>query len=256
MSKPIFYCGPCVIDDNTYAIAEYLANFEEEYDGQIDFYFKASYDKANRTRHDAYRGPGLSKGLDKLEDVKHDLGLKIITDVHNVVDVVDVACVADVIQIPAFLCRQTDLLEAVAKTGKIVNIKKGQFVEPRDIRYATRKVTNKGNGNVVITERGSCFGYNDLVIDMRGIRWMQGFTGHPVVFDCTHSVQKGEMGGRAMAPILANAAMAAGADGLFAECYFEPDEAKCDAENSIRCDNVKELIDNMLELYEFSHRSR
>jgi len=243
----LLIAGPCVLED--YGIAQEIALYLKELTGElgIPFIFKASYDKANRTSVDAYRGPGLVEGLDILRRLKASLDIKILSDVHQVEDVAPAAEVLDVLQIPAFLCRQTDLIQAAGRTGKAINLKKGQFLAPWDMANALAKVTATGNHRVCITERGAAFGYNNLVVDFRGIRIMQE-SGSPVVFDATHSVQLpggagGSSGGqREYAPVLARAAVAAGADGLFLEVHTDPDQALCDGPNSLRLDSLSELL--------------
>jgi 2-dehydro-3-deoxyphosphooctonate aldolase (KDO 8-P synthase) len=242
-----FICGPCVIEDHekTYGIAELLKALS--LDLNIPLIFKASYDKANRTSISAFRGPGISQGLNILNEIKRNLQLPVISDVHRVSEVPDAADVLDIIQIPAFLCRQTDLIKAVAETGKPVNIKKGQFLAPWDVANVVKKLMAEGNENIVITERGSSFGYNNLVVDFRSIPIMQQ-TGFPVVFDATHSVQlpggagTASAGQRQFAPILARAAVAAGADGVFMEVHPDPENALCDGPNSIRLSELKQIL--------------
>jgi 2-dehydro-3-deoxyphosphooctonate aldolase (KDO 8-P synthase) len=234
--------GPCVIEDyqTTYEIASFLKDVTQSL--KIPFIFKASFDKANRTSIDAYRGPGIKKGLEILAEIKSELGIQVISDVHVASQVESAAQVLDIIQIPAFLCRQTDFLLAVSASGKPVNIKKGQFLAPMDMMNVVEKIKSTGNDNVLITERGSMFGYNNLVVDFRGIAIMQR-TGCPVIFDATHSVQlpggQGTSSGgqREFAPYLARAAIAAGADGLFFEVHPDPDNARCDGPNSLRTDD-------------------
>ncbi|RMD55604.1 MAG: 3-deoxy-8-phosphooctulonate synthase, partial [Nitrospirae bacterium] len=209
--------------------------------------FKSSYDKANRTSITSYRGPGIKEGLKVLKTVKEETALPILSDIHLPQEASIAAEVLDVIQIPAFLCRQTDLLTAAADTGKIVNIKKGQFLSPYDIKYAIDKILSRGNENIMVTERGVCFGYNNLVVDMRSIPIMKSF-GFPVVFDATHSVQlpggeKGCSGGeRRFVPTLAKAAVAANCDGIFMEVHEEPDRALCDGPNMLPIEELPELL--------------
>ncbi|MCF6227519.1 MAG: 3-deoxy-8-phosphooctulonate synthase [Planctomycetes bacterium] len=231
--------GPCVLEneDNPRHICEKMKATCEEIG--IPYIFKASYDKANRTSNKSYRGPGLEAGLKQLASIKEEFGVPILTDVHNATDCAAVAEVADILQIPAFLCRQTDLLIAAAETGKIVNIKKGQFLAPWDMEQVVNKVRESGaDGRIMLTERGSSFGYNTLVSDMRSIPIMKKF-GVPVIFDATHSVQQpggqGETSGgqREFAPVLARSAIAAGADGLFVETHPDPDHALSDGPNMI-----------------------
>ena len=243
----VIIAGPCVIEDyeTTYQTARFLKQVTDEL--QIPFVFKASYDKANRTSVNSFRGPGITGGLEILADIKSRLGIQILSDVHHPQEVPDAAEVLDIIQIPAFLCRQTDLILAVAKTGKPLNIKKGQFLAPWDIRNVTDKAASTGNRNVMVTERGVMFGYNNLVVDFRGIQIMKN-AGTPVIFDATHSIQlpggSGDSSGgqREFAPILARSAVAAGADGVFMEVHPNPDRARCDGPNSLRFDDVQPLL--------------
>ena len=246
----ILISGPCVIEDyqTTFEIAEFLKKITDKLD--IPFIFKASYDKANRTSIHSYRGPGLKAGLEILDRIKTDLGLKVLSDVHSINEIAEAARVLDIIQIPAFLCRQTDFITAVGKAGKPVNIKKGQFLAPWDIGNVVEKVTSTGNNRVLITERGAMFGYNNLVVDFRGIKIMQD-SGWPVIFDATHSVQLPGGGGsssggqREFAPVLARAAVAAGADGIFLEVHKNPDKALCDGANSLKLDDLYDLLSQL-----------
>ena len=257
--------GPCVIEseDALFRIADALQQYEE--DARFDFYFKASFDKANRTSLDSYRGPGLEEGLRLLQKVKETFGYKIVTDVHESYQVAPTAEVADIIQIPAFLCRQTDLLVAAAKTERIVNIKKGQFMNPSDMQYSVLKVLktrgcdevsyeNSKEHGVLLTERGASFGYGNLVVDMRAPVIMRQFA--PVVFDATHSVQMpGSGGGKtggdsAMVPYLAKAASAVGVDGFFFETHFDPSCALSDGPNMIKLDQLETLTETLLKIRE------
>ncbi len=219
----------------------------------VPFVFKCSYDKANRTSATAYRGPGLTEGLRVLARVKREVGVPVLTDVHGVEDVVKVAEVADVIQVPAFLCRQTDLVVAVAKTGKGVNLKKGQFVAPRDIAHQAKKAFAAGNPNVLVTERGFTFGYNNLVVDMRGFGLMRE-AGLVTCFDATHSVQlpsagDGETAGeRKFVQLLARSAAAAGIDALFTEVHEDPDHAKCDGPCSLSFELFEATLKDVLAI--------
>jgi 2-dehydro-3-deoxyphosphooctonate aldolase (KDO 8-P synthase) len=246
--NPLFLIsGPCVIEDEavTLRIATRLRELTEN--AGIPFTFKASYDKANRTAIGSFRGPGIARGLDVLAKVKAELDVPVISDVHRIDEVKAAAEVLDVIQIPAFLCRQTDLVLAVARTGKPVNIKKGQFLAPWDIVNIVEKIRSVSPVTPMITERGVMFGYNNLVVDFRGIGIMQQ-TGCPVVFDATHSVQlpggagNSSGGQREYAPVLARAAVAAGADGVFLEVHENPDEALCDGPNSLYLDQLPDLL--------------
>ena len=243
--------GPCVIEDyqKTFEIASFLKEMTQSLD--IPFVFKASYDKANRTSIHSFRGPGRTAGLEILSRIKSELGIRVLSDVHRISEVADASQVLDIIQIPAFLCRQTDFLLAVSGAGKPVNIKKGQFIAPMDMANVVEKVKSTGNDNILITERGSMFGYNNLVVDFRGIAIMQR-TGCPVIFDATHSVQlpggQGTSSGgqREFAPYLARAAIAAGADGVFFEVHPDPDKARCDGPNSLKTDKeFKRLIEQL-----------
>ena len=221
----------------------------------LPFLFKASYDKANRTSIRSFRGPGLEKGLAILKALKEELGICVLSDVHRMSEVEAAAEVLDVIQIPAFLCRQTDLVQAVARTGRAVNIKKGQFLSPWDIVHVLNKITETGNENILITERGTMFGYNNLVVDMRSLNIMRSY-GFPVIFDATHSVQlpgggQGCSGGdRSMAPPLARAAVAAGADGVFMEVHPDPDQALCDGPNSLPQDEFPALARMLKKIHD------
>lgn len=254
--KPlVIIAGPCVIEswDVVFRTASALRDIAREL--HFPLIFKSSYDKANRTAIDTFRGPGLVKGLEMLQDVKRKVGLPLLSDVHDESQIGPAAEVLDVIQIPAFLCRQTDLVVAAAKTGKAVNIKKGQFVAPADILHSVQKVVASGNENVFVTERGTTFGYNNLVVDFRSIPIIQN-AGCPVIFDATHSVQLpgaggGKSGGqRQFVPTLARAAVAAGCQGLFMEVHPEPDSALSDGPNQVLLSQVKELIKQCLKLYE------
>jgi len=259
----ILIAGPCVIESeaNLFKIAKALENYH--YDERFDFHFKASFDKANRTSLESYRGPGLEEGLKLLEKVKSDFGYKILTDIHETQQAAPVAEVADVLQIPAFLCRQTDLLVAAAKTKAVVNVKKGQFMNPNDMRYSVLKVLktrgceelgydNARKHGVWLTERGNSFGYGNLVVDMRALPIMREFA--PVVFDATHSVQMpGSAGGKTggdsgMVPYLSRAAAAAGVDGFFFETHFDPSVALSDGPNMIKLDQLKTLSDTLFQI--------
>jgi 2-dehydro-3-deoxyphosphooctonate aldolase (KDO 8-P synthase) len=246
----VFFAGPCVIESETLTlkIAERLCRaFQRK---GIPLVFKSSYDKANRTSLHSYRGPGLKKGLKILQKVKEETGLPVMSDVHSVAEISDAAGVLDVLQIPAFLCRQTDLLVSASRTGKPINIKKGQFMAPWDMKYVVEKVTSTGNQSVLITERGATFGYNNLVVDIRSIPVMQEI-GYPVVFDATHGVQlpgaRGESssGERRFAGPLACAAVAAGCDAVFMEVHECPEKALCDGPNML---DIKEAISLVTKL--------
>ncbi len=243
----VLIAGPCVLEDykTTFAIASHLKDLTAHLD--IPFVFKASYDKANRTAIDSYRGPGIKNGLAMLKKIKTDLNINILSDVHQVDEVRQAAEVLDVIQIPAFLCRQTDLITTAARTGKPINLKKGQFLAPWDMTHVVKKVESTGNRKILLTERGNMFGYNNLVVDFRNISIMQQ-SGYPVIFDATHSIQlpggagKSSGGQREFAPILAGSAVAAGADGIFLEVHMDPEKALCDGPNSLKLDDLEELL--------------
>ncbi len=251
----IFIAGPCVMESRqaTIDIAGRLKDIVSDY--PLRFIFKASFDKANRTSGDSFRGPGLVKGLKILEKVKRDLNLSILSDVHSVEQVKDSKGVLDIIQIPAFLCRQTDLIQEAAKTQKIVNIKKGQFVSPDDVKHIIKKVESTGNKNIFITERGSCFGYNNLVVDFRSFMIMREF-GYPVIFDVTHSLQKpsavgGISGGDVkFAQPLGLAATACGIDGIFMEVHPQPKKALSDKHTSFPLGKLKGFLDRVMRVRE------
>jgi 2-dehydro-3-deoxyphosphooctonate aldolase (KDO 8-P synthase) len=247
--------GPCVIESEEHAIrmAEIIKGVTRALG--IPFVFKASYDKANRTSIRSFRGPGLKEGLRILKKIKDEVQVPVLTDVHAAVDVGKVAEAVDVLQIPAFLCRQTDLVVAAALSGRAVNIKKGQFVSPWDMRHAVEKCREAGNTQVFLTERGSSFGYNNLVVDMRSLAIMRKFA--PVVFDATHSVQlpsaqAGEQGPAVSGgqpefiPVLARAAVAAGVDGVFLEVHDKPKEAKSDGANALESTKLREVLKELL----------
>ena len=238
--------GPCVIESRAMAFdlaAQLVALAKKE---SIPLVFKASYDKANRTSVKAYRGPGLVQGLEILAGIKEKFGVPILTDVHQVSEVKPAAEVADILQLPAFLCRQTDLVVALGESGRVVNIKKGQFLAPWDVRHVFEKVESTGNKNILLTERGASFGYNNLVADFRSLLIMRQF-GYPTVFDATHSVQlpggraEGTGGDGKWAPYLSRAAVAAGCDGLFWETHRNPPEAKSDKDNALPLEAIGPL---------------
>ena len=254
--KPLMLiAGPCVIEsrENVFEIAEKIKEIAEKLG--IDYYFKASFDKANRTSISSYRGPGIEEGLEILKEVKEKYGLRIATDIHEPWQAEKAAEVADIIQIPAFLCRQTDLLVAAAKTGKLINVKKAQFLAPWDMKNVITKLEESGNSNLMLCERGTSFGYNTLVVDMTGIVEMKKF-GYPVVFDATHSVQKpggngGSTGGnREYVEYLAKAAVAAGADALFMEVHPDPDHALSDGPNMVKLNELETMLERILAVYE------
>ena len=247
--------GPCVIETEelTLKIAHNLKVLTETL--AIPFIFKASYDKANRTSRSSYRGPGLGRGLEILQRVKEEVGVPVLSDVHRFEEIEPAAGVLDVLQIPAFLCRQTDLVAAVAQKAKAVNIKKGQFLAPGDVAHVAEKATEAGNGNVILTERGVSFGYHNLVVDFRAFPILRGI-GYPVVFDVTHSVQlpggagNASGGDRRMVPVLAKAAVAAGIDGLFFEVHPDPDRALCDGPNSLALESLPALLQCLKKIEE------
>ncbi len=239
--------GPCAIESQQHALEMAAALKEVTAAAGVPFIYKSSYDKANRTSVDGYRGPGLSAGLSVLERVKEDVGVPVLSDVHEVEQVSAGAEVLDVLQIPAFLCRQTDLLLAAGRTGKPVNVKKGQFLAPWDMQHVARKVDSTDNPGILLTERGASFGYNNLVADMRSLAIMRSF-GYPVVFDATHSVQlPGGAGGassgqREFVPALTRAAVGVGIDALFIEVHADPDRAPSDGPNMLKLADLPALL--------------
>jgi len=253
-NPPLIIAGPCVIEseDITFNSAKKLKEICNT--AGLSFVFKSSYDKANRTSLKSFRGPGIDKGLRILSDIKSKLNIPVISDVHSASEVKPAAEVLDALQIPAFLCRQTDLVIAAAKTGKPVNIKKGQFLAPWDIKNIIEKFSSTGNQNLSITERGASFGYNNLVVDFRAFPIMRSF-GYPVIFDVTHSLQlpggQGTSSGgqREFAEPLARAAVAVGVDGLFFEVHPEPEKALCDGPNMIRLDDFEKMLGVLKAIY-------
>ncbi len=251
--------GPCVLESAGLAlcVASTLARICRDLD--IPYIFKSSYDKANRTSVDSYRGPGMAEGLKILERVRAEVGVPVITDVHSVEETAPVARVADVLQIPAFLARQTDLVVAAAKTGKPLNLKKAQFLAPWDMFQVVRKAESAGNRKIFITERGTCFGYNTLVVDMRSVALLSR-SPYPLVFDATHSVQipggQGTASGgeRRFVESLARAAVAAGADGIFMEIHEDPDRALCDGPNSLPLDEAFAVLSALKDVYEITRK--
>ena len=251
-NEPIFIAGPCVIESERLlrTVAQTLLYINKVYG--TDIIFKASFDKANRTSIHSFRGPGLQKGLEMLSDIKREYGLRILTDIHESWQARPVGEVCDVIQIPAFLCRQTDLLVAAAKTGKIVNIKKAQFLSGMDMKYPVEKARDAGASEVWLTERGNCFGYNNLVVDFRNIPDMLEIV-PTVIMDCTHSVQRpggsnGKTGGdRRFVPSMALAAKAFGATGYFLEVHPEPDKGLSDAANMLELSKLEELVKELIK---------
>lgn len=258
--KMVLFSGPCAAESydicmetgtKVKAICQKLG---------IDYVFKSSFDKANRTSSGSYRGPSIEGGLEILARVKKDLKVPIVTDVHESHQCAEAAEVADVLQIPAFLCRQTDLLRAAARTGKSVKIKKGQFMAPEDMKYAVDKVRGEGNNNVFLTERGASFGYHTLVVDMRSLPIMRQYT--PVIFDVTHSVQQpggkaGSSGGqREFAPFLARAAAAVGVDGFFIESHPNPDKALSDGPNMIPLNDMENFLTTLKKFWDLQRETR
>ena len=246
-NKNIYIAGPCVIESQELlnTVAAELVRLNKKYG--IDIIFKASFDKANRTSLNSFRGPGMAKGLEMLQEIKDKYGLRLLTDIHESYQAEEVGKVVDVIQIPAFLCRQTDLLVAAAKTGKIVNIKKAQFLSGKDMKYPVEKCKESGVKEVWLTERGNSFGYNNLVVDFRNIPDMQEFS-ETVIMDCTHSVQRPSagngktVGDRKFVPSMALAAKAFGANGYFFEVHPDPDKGLSDAANMLELANLESLI--------------
>ena len=253
--KLTILAGPCAIESEDILLktAEGLKKITDKLD--INFVFKSSFDKANRSSLNSFRGPGIDKGLALLKEVKEKFDVPIVTDIHLPEQAAKVGEVADIIQIPAFLCRQTDLLIAAARAGKIVNIKKGQFLAPEQMKSLVKKIEDSGCENILITDRGTSFGYNNLVVDFRGIPIMKEF-GYPVVFDATHSVQlpgangTSSGGDRRFVPTLAKAAMAAGADVLFFEIHPNPEKALCDGPNMVPLDKAEELFSVCKKIFE------
>ncbi len=251
--------GPCVLESEGLAlrVASTLAQICRDLD--IPYIFKSSYDKANRTSIDSYRGPGMTEGLRILERVRAEVGVPVITDVHSVQETAPVARVADVLQIPAFLARQTDLVVAAARTGKPINLKKAQFLAPWDMFQVVRKAESAGNRRIFITERGTCFGYNALVVDMRSVTLLS-HSPYPLVFDATHSVQipgglgTASGGERRFVESLARAAVAAGADGIFMEVHEDPDKALCDGPNSLPLREAFAVLSALKDLYETTRK--
>ncbi len=246
--------GPCVIESEKLCL-KVAASLQKTCSRLgITFVFKASYDKANRSSSHSFRGPGMEAGLAVLGRIKDELGVPVLTDVHTEPEVAAAAQVVDILQIPAFLCRQTDLIAAAAKTGKIVNLKKGQFLSPLDMRQVVKKAEEAGGKKLLVTERGTTFGYNNLVADMRSIPIMRRF-GYPVIFDATHSVQLPGGGGdksggqREFAPVLARCAVAAGANGLFIETHPEPDKALSDGPNMIPLAEMPKVLSTLLKVH-------
>jgi len=252
--------GPCVIESEAHAIETALALRDITRRAGVPFIFKASYDKANRTSGTSFRGPGFKEGMRVLARVRECANVAIMTDIHEPSHAAVAAEVADVLQIPAFLSRQTDLIEAAARTGRAVNIKKGQFLSPLDMRHAIAKVTAAGNRNVIVTERGVSFGYNNLVVDMRAFPILRSL-GFPVVYDVTHSLQlpgagDGVTAGQAeFIEPMARAGVAAGIDGVFMEVHQDPSRARSDAQNALKLDLLPVLLERLVEIHQVVHRS-
>ncbi|OCX53940.1 3-deoxy-8-phosphooctulonate synthase [Mucilaginibacter sp. PPCGB 2223] len=250
-SAPFFILGPCVMEDQEllYTVADKVATIGQKFN--VPVIFKSSFDKANRTSIHSYRGPGIKKGMEMLNNVKERFGLPCTTDIHEPGQAAIAAQVVDILQIPAFLCRQTDLLVAAAQTGKIVNVKKAQFLSGQDMFYPAQKVVEAGNKQVILTERGNMYGYNNLAVDFRNIYDMKQF-GYPVCMDCTHSVQRpggagGKTGGdRTFVPMMAMAAKAFGADGYFMETHPDPDNALSDGPNMVKLHELENVIAPLL----------
>jgi len=256
----VLIAGPCVIESEAHAVDTAQALAEIARRAGVPFIFKASYDKANRTSAKSFRGPGLREGVRVLGRVREAAGVPILTDIHDPSQAAPVAEVADVLQIPAFLSRQTDLIEAAARTGRTVNIKKGQFLAPLDMRHAVEKATATGNHKVILTERGYSFGYHNLVVDMRAFPIMRSL-GFPVVYDVTHSLQlpgggDGVTAGQAeFIEPMACAGVGAGVDGVFMEVHQDPPRAKSDAQNALRLDLLPALLETLVQIHRVRHRS-
>jgi 2-dehydro-3-deoxyphosphooctonate aldolase (KDO 8-P synthase) len=258
----VLIAGPCVIESYDSCIRHATRLKEIASRAKLPFVFKSSFDKANRTSHSSFRGPGLKEGLEILARVKREVGVAVLTDIHEPSQAAAVAQVVDVIQIPALLSRQTDLIEAAARTGCVVNIKKGQFLAPWDMKAAVSKAENAGTRKIILTERGFSFGYNNLVSDMRSLVIMRRL-GYPVVFDATHSAQlpgaseggKQSGGQREFVAPLARAATAAGIDGIFMEVHEDPDRALSDGPNSYRLDELSALIEALKQIHRLAHRA-
>jgi len=253
----LLIAGPCVIESESHAIETALAVRDIAGRVGVQYVFKASFDKANRTSLSSFRGPGLAEGVRILKLVKDRAKVPILTDIHEPAQAMVAAEVADILQIPAFLCRQTDLLVAAARTGRVVNVKKGQFLAPNDMRHAINKVTESGNQNVILTERGFTFGYNNLVVDMRSFPMLRAL-GYPVVYDVTHSLQlpgagNGVTAGQAEYIVpMASAGVAAGVDGVFMEVHEEPARAKSDAQNALRLDLLEPLLRRLVKIHDIA----
>lgn len=251
-NEPFFILGPCVMENQEllFQVADRVATLGQKFN--VPVIFKSSFDKANRTSIHAYRGPGLEKGMQMLQNVREKFGLALTTDIHEPEQAQVVGEVVDILQIPAFLCRQTDLLVAAAQTGKIVNIKKAQFLSGQDMFYPAQKVEEAGNDQIILTERGNMYGYNNLVVDFRNVYDMQQF-GYPVCMDCTHSVQRpggdgGKTGGdRRFVPMMAQAAKSFGASGYFIEVHPDPDHALSDGPNMLKLADLENLMERLTQ---------
>jgi 2-dehydro-3-deoxyphosphooctonate aldolase (KDO 8-P synthase) len=256
----VLIAGPCVIESEAHAVETALALRDIARRARVPFVFKVSYDKANRTSGSAFRGPGLAEGVRVLARVRERAGVPILTDIHEPAQAAPVAEVADILQIPAFLSRQTDLITAAARTGRVVNLKKGQFLAPLDMRHAIAKVTAAGNQKVILTERGYSFGYNNLVVDMRAFPLMRSL-GYPVIYDVTHSLQlpgagDGVTAGQAeFIEPMACAGVGAGVDGVFMEVHQDPPRAKSDAQNALKLDLLPALLDKLVQIDRIAHQS-
>jgi 2-dehydro-3-deoxyphosphooctonate aldolase (KDO 8-P synthase) len=256
----VLIAGPCVIESESHAVETALALREIARRAHVPFVFKVSYDKANRTSGSSFRGPGLAEGVRVLARVRERAGVPILTDIHEPAQAAPVAEVADILQIPAFLSRQTDLITAAAQTGRAVNLKKGQFLAPLDMRHAIAKVTATGNQKVILTERGYSFGYNNLVVDMRAFPMMRSL-GYPVVYDVTHSLQlpgggDGVTAGQAeFIEPMACAGVGAGVDGVFMEVHEDPPRARSDAQNALKLDLLPALLDKLVQIHQVRNPS-
>jgi 2-dehydro-3-deoxyphosphooctonate aldolase (KDO 8-P synthase) len=250
----LLVAGPCVIESEGHAVGLARAIRDIAARCGVPYVFKASYDKANRTSLSSFRGPGLAEGVRTLRRIREEVGVPVLTDIHEPAHAAPVAEVADVLQIPAFLCRQTDLLVAAARTGRVVNIKKGQFLAPSDMRHAAAKITATGNDRVILTERGTSFGYHNLVVDMRSLPLLRAL-GFPVIYDVTHSLQlpgagDGVTAGQAeFIEPMARAGVAAGVDGVFMEVHERPEHAKSDAQNALRLDLLEPLLTRLTAIH-------
>lgn len=257
-SPLLVIAGPCVIESEAHAVGLALALRDIAARTGVQLVFKASYDKANRTSGHSFRGPGLTEGLRVLARVREAAGVPLLTDIHEPAHAEAAAEIVDVLQIPAFLCRQTDLITAAARTGRVVNLKKGQFLAPADMKHAIEKVTSTGNRGVIVTERGVSFGYHNLVVDMRAFPIMRRF-GFPVVYDVTHSLQlpgggDGVTAGQAeFIEPMASAGVAAGVDGVFMEVHERPEQARSDAQNALRLDLLEPLLRRLVRLHAIAH---